>query len=81
MTSITCKDPNFLAAFSNICQDEDSKRRNFGNTVDFLLPTCPVVNKSNNKNRCVTHAEVATADSLTGTMKIGKDNKTGVELL
>ena len=75
MTSITCKNPDVLAALANIRQDEDNKCSNFENTVDFLLPTCPVVEKSNNKNRRVTHAEVETADGLTGTMKSDKGKK------
>ena len=29
MTLITCKDTDFLATLSNVCQDEDNKRRNF----------------------------------------------------
>ena len=80
MTLITCKDLDVLSALANICQDEDNKRRNFENTVNFLLLTCPVVKKSNTKNRRVTHAEVATADGLTGAMKSGKGTKTGVDL-
>ena len=75
-----CKDPDVLAAIASIRQDEDNKRRNFKNTVYFLLPTCPVLNKYNNNNRRVTHAEVATADVLTGAMKSGKSTKTGVDL-
>ena len=80
MTSITCNDPYVLAALANISQDEDNKRRNFENTVDFLLPTCPVVKKSNIKNRRVTHAEISTADGLIDATKSGKGTKTGVNL-
>ena len=80
MNLITCKDPYVLAAFSNICQYEDNKCRNFENTVNFLFPMCPVAKKSNIKNRHVNHAEIATADSLAGAMKSGKGTKTAVDL-
>ena len=80
MNSITCKDPYVLAALANIRQDEDNKRRKFENTVHFLLPTCPVVNKSYTKNRHVNHSEVTTADGFTFAMKSGKGTKTGVNL-
>ena len=80
MTLITRKDPYVISALANICQDEDNKRRTFENNVNFLFPMCPVVNKSNTKNRRVTHAEVTTPDVLAMAMNSGKDNKTGVDL-
>ena len=80
MTLIMCKDTYVLATLANIRQDDDNKRRNLENKVDFLLRTCPVVKKSNDNNRRVTHAEVATADGLTGTINSGKGNKMGVDL-
>ena len=80
MTSITCKNPDVLAALANIRQDEDNKCSNFENTVDFLLPMCPLVKKYDNKNRRVIHPKASTADGLNGAMKSGKGTKTGVDL-
>ena len=80
MTLIMCKDTYVLATLANIRQDEDNKRRKFENTVHFLLPTCPVVNKYNSKNRHVTHAEVSTSDGITVAMKSGKGTKTVFDL-
>ena len=80
MNSITYKYPDDPAALAKIRQDEDNKRRNFENTVDFLLSMCSVVKESNMKNRRVTHAEIATEDGLTGAMKSGTCTKTSFDL-
>ena len=85
LASITCKDPEVLAAVAAIRQDEADKRSDFENAVAYLAPVCPVHKKQSSKGKHVPQAEVSSVGSAKGGRGGSSDlpvarGRTGIEL-
>jgi hypothetical protein len=71
LDSITCKDPDMLAAIAAIKQDETGKRSDFEDATAFLIPNCPVAKKAEKHNNVGANIGAAEADLGAGRGKSG----------
>ena len=87
LASITCMDPQVLAACAVVRQDEADKRKDFENAVAYLVPACPVQKKNQQKGKALPQADISAVGAGKGgdggrkaDLGVRTGPKTGVEL-
>lgn len=85
LESITCKDPEVIAACTSVKQDKGGVREDFELASTAIAPTCPVKKKQQQRGQVKSiQAEISAATATTGggggsDLGAGRCSKTGVE--